>query len=585
MKREQIVGHTAESKIFAQARLDDAWNLVETFSGMPRWKPDDVNTAGNLIAERLRALGVPVTVHRPRVYLSVPHDASVVVGDVTHRAKPPSSSAHCPDGVTGELVYVPSQKASLRSYTKNAITFFGGQGADLGARLKGRILLTEGFGNPALTALAEEWGAIGLIAMNPGVDIHWGTCTTVWGTPDLDDLPRKPKIPVVSVNNDSGADLISQAKRGGSATIHTVMEEGWFEQAVPVAEIPGTTDPDNFVLLHGHYDSWDVGVGDNATGDATMLEIARLLWQNRDDLRRSVRIAWWPGHSTGRYAGSAWFADHFAQELDQYCVAQVNCDSPGCRWATSYHQTTCMAEMQPLVKSVIEEVAGQTPIFKRPNQAGDYSFNNIGLSSFYMLSSTMPDDIRAEKGYYAVSGCGGNIAWHTENDTLEIADKDILLTDIRIYLLSVLRLAQSEVLPVDWRMLTAEFAETLTEYQAASGDAFDLSEAASGVASLDARLEQFDSAIASGSVSSETANRVRRDLARILVPLNYIRTSRFRHDPAITRPPLPLLDVALDLAGQDDTMRGFALTQGTRARNRVVAELRAARKLVEAALA
>ena len=575
---------STESKIIAQAKIDDAWELIKKFSGMPRWKPDDVNTAGDLIADHLRALGVPVTVHRPRIYLSVPHDASVVAGDSTHHAKPPSSSAHCPNGVTSELVYVPSQKASLRSYTKDARTFFGDEGADLGARLKGRILLTEGFGNPALTALAEEWGAVGVIAINPGVDIHWGTCTTIWGTPDLDDLQRKPKIPVVSLNKDSGADLIAQSKQGGLATIRTVMEEGWFEQALPVVEIQGTNDPNNFVLLHGHYDSWDVGVGDNATGDATMLEIARVLWENRGDMRRSVRIAWWPGHSTGRYAGSTWFADHFAQDLDQNCVAQVNCDSPGCRWATSYHQTTCMAEMQPLVRSVIQEVTGQTPIFKRPNQAGDYSFNNIGLSSFYMLSSTIPDDIRTQKGFYAVSGCGGNIAWHTENDTLEIADKDILLTDIRIYLTSVLRLIQSKLLPVDWRMLTAEFAKTLTEYQTASGPGFDLSDAMRGVTSLDAALKRFDAEIASGSVPSEIANCVRRDLARILVPLNYIRTSRFRHDPAITRPPLPTLDVVLSLEEQDVSLRGFALTQGMRAQNHIVAELRAARKLIDAAL-
>ncbi len=573
-----------ESQIIAQAGLETAWELVETFSGMPRWRPDDVNAAGELIADRLKTLGVPVTVYRPRVYLSVPHDASVTIGETVLRAKPPSSAAHCPDGVKGELVYVPSQKASLRSYTKNAIAFFGEAGADLGARLAGRILVTEGFGNPALTSLAEEWGAIGLIAINPGVDIHWGTCTTIWGTPDLDDLPRKPKIPVVAVNKESGAALIAEAGKAGSATIRTVMEEGWFEQAVPVVEIPGTDAADKFVLLHGHYDSWDVGVGDNATGDATMLEIARLLWANRGDLRRSVRIAWWPGHSTGRYAGSTWFADYFAQELDQHCVAQINCDSPGCRWATSYHQTTCMAEMQPLVQSVIEAVAGQTPIFKRPNQAGDYSFNNIGLSSFYMLSSTMPDDLRAEKGYYAVSGCGGNIAWHTENDTLEIADKEVLLRDIRIYLMSVLRLAQSEVLPVDWRMLTAEFSQTLAAYQSACGDLFDLSGAAEHVTLLDSALERLDTALANGTLPAAKANAVRQGLARILVPLNYTRVPRFRHDPAITCPPLPMLDVASDLAGMGDDMQGFALTQAVRARNRVLAELRAATALVETAL-
>ena len=36
-------------------------------------------------------------------------------------------------------------------------------------------------------------------------------------------------------------------------------------------------------------------------------------------------------------------------------------------------------------------------------------------------------------GYYPVGGCGANIAWHTENDTLEIADKDNLMRDLRVY--------------------------------------------------------------------------------------------------------------------------------------------------------
>ena len=62
--------------------------------------------------------------------------------------------------------------------------------------------------------------------------------------------------------------------------------------------------------------------------------------------RRSVRIAWWPGHSTGRYAGSTWFADKFAIDLDENCVLQVNCDSPGCRWATLYKDISWMSESE-----------------------------------------------------------------------------------------------------------------------------------------------------------------------------------------------------------------------------------------------
>jgi hypothetical protein len=66
-----------------------------------------------------------------------------------------------------------------------------------------------------------------------------------------------------------------------------------------------------------------------------------------------------------------------------------------------------------------------------------------------MLSSTMPDDLRAEKNYYAVSGCGGNIAWHTENDTMDIADTDILQRDIKGSLALVAGIADAPVLPFD----------------------------------------------------------------------------------------------------------------------------------------
>jgi Zn-dependent M28 family amino/carboxypeptidase len=320
---------------------------------------------------------------------------------------------------------------------------------------------------------------------------------------------------VAAVARPSGEKLIALAAKGASATIRTELQEGWFVQKVPVVQIPGAVDPERFVLAHGHYDSWEVGVGDNATGDAVLLELARVLWTRRDQLKRSVRIAWWPGHSTGRYAGSTWYSDAFALDLAANCVAQINCDSPGCRWATSYHQTTCLTEMQAMVAGVIEEVTGTAPKFKRPNQAGDYSFNNNGISSHYMLSSTMPDNLRAEKGYYAVSGCGGNIAWHTENDTLEIADRGVLETDIKIYLLSVLRHANADLLPADWRATATEFLATIEGYQDAAGELLDLSPARNATQALASALEVFYAAAASGTLDLDLATEDHMRLARI----------------------------------------------------------------------
>jgi N-acetylated-alpha-linked acidic dipeptidase len=555
------------------------WDLVLTYARIPRWKPDDVARSAREITRRLDAQGVPVTVHKPSLYLSIPYAAEVKSAAGIFRAKPPAYSTDRRDGLEAELVYVP---ARISNSISNLFDKNQDERLSSAERLRGKIVISEGFSFPHKVMEFEQKGALGVIAVNPGANAHWGICTSIWGTPDLDDLPRKPGIPVCAVNNPDGKKLIEIAEAGGRVRIRTEMEEGWYVQPIPVVEIRGREEPEKFVLVHGHYDSWDVGVGDNATGDATLLEIARVLWAHRDQLRRSVRIAWWPGHSTGRYAGSTWFADRFALDLDEHCVAQINCDSPGCRWASVFKDISWMSETEAYCQDVIREVTGQESHGERPHRAGDYAFNNIGISSFFMLSSTMPDEERAEKGYYAVGGCGGNIAWHTEDDQLEIADRDYLVRDIKVYLAVVLGVANAEVLPFDWRATMAEFKGTLARYQDAAGDRFDLSASHAAIDDLDQVLADFYDGVGQKRIAPEVANRVIMRLARILVPINFTREARFRHDPALPVPPLPSLAWAEELGRFDDQTLGFAQTQLTRGQNRLVAALREARRLVEA---
>lgn len=570
-----------ERNVLKDINLEEPWKLIEAFSKIVREHPKQVNKAAGVIQKQLEAHGVPVTMHSPNLYLSLPQHAEVKVGNKSYRAKPPSASASVPDGIKAQLVYVPAQFARGAEDVFDTVDKDKVETMDVA----GKIVLTEGFAMPANVSLFESKGAVGLIAINPGVDIHWGTCTSVWGNPDLRSMGRIPSIPAVAVNNPDGQELIKLAEANKQVTLVTEMEVGWFKSRLPVVDIPGTEEADKFVLLHGHYDSWDIGIGDNATGDATMLEIARVLWQNRDKLKRSVRIAWWPGHSTGRYAGSTWYADEFAIDLAENCVAQINCDSPGCRWATEYKDVTMMFEAETHAANVIKEVAKKPLYAERAHQAGDYSFNNIGISSYFMLLSTMPDDLRAEKGYYGVGGCGGNIAWHTENDTLEIADKDILLTDIKIYLLAVLRNANADILPYNWRAVSKDFSETLARYQKAAGKKFDFSAASEAVTAFDKSLKSFYSSIKKGTVDAAEANAVLLELARLLVPLNFTQDVRFFHDPALTIPALPDLAPALELNKYKGDTLGFAKTELTRGQNKVVATLRQATRRVDAALA
>ena len=177
-----------------------------------------------------------------------------------------------------------------------------------------------------------------------------------------------------------------------------------------------------------------------------------------------------------------------------------------------------------------------------------------------------------------MSGCGGNIAWHTENDTLEIADRDILLKDMKIYLLSALRIANAEVLPFDWAATCDEFLSTIVEYEKASRGLADLTPARRATETLKASLGELAAA------PVQRRNAVLMKLARALVPVNYTREPRFRHDPAYTVPRLPTLAVAGELPDfADEHQRRCAVVELMRGQNRFVAAMEDARQLVEGA--
>jgi N-acetylated-alpha-linked acidic dipeptidase len=575
-----------EQAVTAAVTLDAPWALVERFDTLVRDSGGKAERRGiEYIIKQLAKWGVPHTLHEPELLISVPRRARLEVLAPTPRAltaKTPSMSLSM-DGryQRGNLVYVPTGQAG-------AITAIFAR-VELQADVADRVALTEGYPSPGKVAALQERGARAAIFISPGERIHEGICTTIWGSPDLDSIGRKPKIPVLAVSQSEGNWLRDLAQSGAvKVRYSTRLDEGWRPIPVLVAEIRGTLEPEKFVLLHGHIDSWHQGIGDNATGDATLLETARVLWQHRQHLRRSVRIAWWSGHSHGRYAGSTWFADTFALDIDENCVLHINCDSPGCRWATVFEDVFWMSEAEGVARAVIHDVTGQDSQGGRPLRAGDKSFSNIGVSTFYMLSSTMPKDLVKEKNYYPVGGCGGNIAWHTEDDTLEIADRDHLLRDIRVYAAAVLRAANSPIYPLDFSAVATEFEQTLRRYQEAAGSRFDLGEAVEDARALGhdaARFYDRIAALASAPVEDprvRRANEVQRRLARILVPVNYTRAGRFRHDPAVDVPPLPDLEPAVKLGSLDPGSEAYRVTviHLTRGRNRVRSALRAARQVL-----
>ncbi len=156
-----------EKAILADIALDAPWELVETFSTMHRWRPEDVNKGADAIGKRLKKLGIPYEMHKPTIYLSVPLDASVTLGRKRFRAKPPSMSLSMPDGVSGALVYLDADEEKFRSYTRDPKEIFKDGGVDGPTRVGGKIAILNGFANPGTCSLLEEWGAKAVIAVNP----------------------------------------------------------------------------------------------------------------------------------------------------------------------------------------------------------------------------------------------------------------------------------------------------------------------------------------------------------------------------------------------------------------------------------
>jgi N-acetylated-alpha-linked acidic dipeptidase len=576
-------------------RLDESQALLERFATLIRESGTPAEEAGAAyIVERLNALGVPVTVHAPDLYISLPEraDLTLVDRDGTRpvRARPPSFAlSTAGEPVEGEVCYVPSRYAAGTSTLFDTPDAAGATSAEADP-VAGRIVLTEGFSMPGPVQAFERRGAIAQIYIHPGRNIHEGICTSIWGAPTPESLGRKPRTAVVSISHPDGEALIAALGRGPvRASIRTWLREGWMRCLLPVVEIPGRTDADEFLLVHGHYDSWYEGIGDNATGDAALLELARLLWNMRDHLKRSVRIAWWPGHSTGRYAGSTWYADTFADDIDERCIAQLNIDSPGCADATAYDEVMWMAEADRLCRSSITDALGVKSERVRPLRAGDYSFNQIGPTGLYMLLSNIPIEERKRRGYYAVGGCGGNIAWHTPDDGMPVADLEILRRDLAVYITTIIRVLNAPLYPFDYAATAAEIRDAVAGYQQAANDEFDLRPVLDDLDALGQELATWRDEAELRSRNGDATERRRlngvlRRIARRLVPLNYARGERFDHDPALKFGAVPRLEAVTDLPGMDPALKPFARTALVRERNKVRAVLREVRRELKSSI-
>jgi hypothetical protein len=183
-----------------------------------------------------------------------------------------------------------------------------------------------------------------------------------------------------------------------------------------------------------------------------------------------------------------------------------------------------------------------------------------------------------------VGGCGGNIAWHTEDDLLPVADRDNLLRDLKVYLTAFARVLNADALPFDYRATVHELAEALDGYRKAAGDSVDLSPVERELVSLETALERFYKTARDkkAAARADKINDTLKEIARLLVPLNYSAGDRFAHDPALPLGAMPRLAGISRLKDASHDLRPFLLAGIRREINTVANTLYEATRLVSA---
>jgi hypothetical protein len=556
-------------EVSSQSLMADSTALAkwERISGTPGERE-----GVDFIRQRLEAHGVATTTYEFDSLLGWPEEAGLeLLGSaprsikaLTHALTPSTA----PKGLEGELVYAGA-----------------GEEADYAGRdVAGKIALTEGMPSPTKVLAAQTRGAVALIGI--GQRLHDLCVSPVWGTPTTRTAGYLPKIPVITILQPDGAPLKAQVEKGPTRVrLRSKTFWGWRKTLLLTGDIPGAAEPDRFVLFSGHHCSWYYGAMDNGTANATMLEVARILSKRRSELRRSVRFAFWPGHTQGRYSGSTWYFDNFWEDLHDRCVLHINADSPGARGANIYHALS-MPEVRDFAVAAIKDGTGMEAGTGRIPRAGDQSFWGCGIPAMFMDLSQVPQELAANPGGSLFTAAGekpvhqeGGLPWwwHTPDDTIDKIDPDVLRRDAKVYLLSTWRAGTAPILPLRLGATASEIRATLEGYQRDGGGRLDLSgliarakqvEEATG--ELDRLLDRARARGAGGSVA-DAANRGMMAIGRALVPAHFSGAERFEQDLALPIPAvasvagvrrLRTLDPASDEAH-------FLTTELTRGRNRV----------------
>lgn len=467
-----------------------------------------------------------------------------------------------PEGIKADLVYVGA--GGFEDYLNKDVT--------------GKVVLVEVSYAPATpekARIAAEKGAIGIICMNWGGDedvICMRALKSVWGNPTPENFNKIPQIVGISITRKAGEYLRDLCKNSDRVEIllKANATRQWDKLVQPLAILEGKEEPEKFLLVSGHLDAWEPGVTCNATGDGTILELARVLAKYKPYLKRSIYFVFWNGHEIAEAAGSTWFADNYWDKLRDNCIGYINIDSTGMKDATIY-AVDVSRELSDFAERIINEVIHEKPIVKYLTKTGDQSFFGVGIPSITGRVSFSEEYI--EKTH------GATLGWwnHTIEDTLDKVDANNLRKDLIVNAAYIYELINSPILPYDFSKTCLDIKEKLQIILRESNEIIEVKNLTEKIELLKNLVETLNEAKVKTPLSKDKLqliNKILLKLSRTLTSPFYSACDKYQQDSyglTVLSKPIPLLYPVTELNKLDPASLRYKLsyTQLVKNRNRI----------------
>ena len=500
--------------------VENLMNYTKKISGWQRFSgTEEELEAFRYMEKMLSSFGYRTELVLHDAYISLPVSSKLILNGVeipsrTHSMVPTTE----PEGVKGEVVYLSAEmvREAPDGCCQGKIAAFAGR-AEFGKVKEARRL-----------------GAVGMICIQEK-PVRECIPSGAWGSPDRMSGELYSHIPIVSVSEEDGKILKERKKNSYRAVIQTRTDTGWRKIPSLTAQIDALVKTEDFVMFSGHLDSWYYGAIDNGTVNAAQLEIARIAAMNRGRLKRNLRIVNFSGHSHGRYAGSAWYADEHWLELHEHCVVNVNGDSIGGKNASDITRSLIMPETAGLAKEIIGKLTGEEFKGSRCRRVADQSFWNCGVSSAFASFSKQPF-IMQEDGSLSVGKGNAELGWwwHTPEDTIDNVDPENFKRDASVFCAYIMEFLTRDVLPLDYLKTAEEINAELKRWGDKAAGRFDLSREIRMSEKLVEMMKQF-------TPEGGKANRLMLKLGRILIPLLHTTGDIYKNDSAEIYPAMPSL--------------------------------------------